>query len=144
MGSLLAVPSDEEGNEALEMKAPVHIDRPFRVWEFLVAHNQLLIRSPKDSRNPFTIDLRCWGVVAMSLQATYQSLVVREATGDEMNRVEAPEIREGDVTLIVGDGASEGFIRCAGYELAESELEFYESSLDFSEIDRWFRRENGS
>lgn len=70
-------------------------ERTFKVWEYLVSHGQLLIRSPKapatgsSPERTTNVDLVCVGVEYMALPRALHGLVVREPTAAEVASVSA-------------------------------------------------------
>lgn len=106
--------------------------RIFRIWDFRVSHDQLLIRSPKSASEPSNIDLAFVGVEFVELPTMLKGLRVAEPTADDAKRVELALNRPvalNRVFVIETDGHRYAIV-AAAMRVSENELDMFESSLE--------------
>jgi hypothetical protein len=65
-------------------------ERRFVLWAYSISHGQLLLRSTADGDHETTIDLLFKPVGAIKLQGGHDGLVIRCATAEEAERLDAP------------------------------------------------------
>ena len=58
----------------------INSDRSFRLWEYRVSHDQLLVRSPKSETNSTNFDLIFVGVKYIELPALFSGLSIVSGT----------------------------------------------------------------
>jgi hypothetical protein len=120
------------------MNTPIaKFDRPFQVWEYVVSHRQLLLRSPKSRSSPTNIDLVFRGVRVMHLRHSYPAIRLRRASAEEQEAIErAAGGPESHVTahLLLGDGLNDGFVLCVSFEVRENTLDLHQTGLDFTRM----------
>ncbi len=63
--------------------------REFQLWEYRVGHGSLLIRSPAGPGVETSIDIICVGVEYLAAPRHLGEIAVSEATGAEVERLEA-------------------------------------------------------
>jgi hypothetical protein len=62
--------------------------REFQLWEYHVSHGSLLIRSPAGPGFETSIDIICLGVEYLAAPRHLGEIIVSEATGAEIERLE--------------------------------------------------------
>src|SRR5215472_8416794 len=65
------------------MQQLVSFTRNFQVWEYIVGHRQLLIRSTKAAGLATRVDILFKDVAAIHLPTTFEGLTITEASGHE-------------------------------------------------------------
>lgn len=99
--------------------------RRFRLWEYRVSHNQLLIRSPKNSDFSTNIDLVFWGVEFLKIPSSFNGLSVRKGSKSD-DRLNVKEID----SFIFESSGQEFFLEAGGCKILENELDIFEASLE--------------
>src|SRR5438105_3889993 len=90
---------------------PLHLDRPFRPWQYEVSHRRLVFRSVAD-RTGDTIDVVFLDVLGMKIRHDYSQLLIADATvrSEIDDFIDVPERHDARyVRLTVSDGAHVGF-----------------------------------
>lgn len=106
--------------------------RKFRLWEFRVSHDQLLIRSVRSQQHPRNVDIIFEGVDYIELPTKPGDIAIDKPTREDVLHVHTSfrdDIDEKDIYVIVAQGRR-FFVVAAGMRTIENELEFYESSLE--------------
>ncbi len=106
--------------------------RTFRVWEFRVSHDQLLLRSARTERHPKNVDIIFAGVDFVNLPTKLGEIEISNPTADDLRRVHVAfreDVAERDVHVIVSHG-KRFVIVAAGMKVIENDLDFFESSLE--------------
>lgn len=114
-------------------------DRPFRVWGYLVSHDQLLLRSAKIKGYEENIDVVFFGVSYFQLFTILPGLTIRKInpkTEVIYDSVKKELVYEGNKLFEVIGGDERYLIVAAFVRIFENDLEFDESSLGFSELGR--------
>jgi hypothetical protein len=121
-----------------ELQLPLRADRPLQVWEYVVSHAQLLLRSPRSAQRHTNLDVVCDGVEAMHLRPLYAISDVRIATPQESSIIGAlaGSRRAGASDIVVGGSVATGFLRCTNIRVTENDEDLWFSPLDFSAIRR--------
>lgn len=107
-------------------------DRTFRLWQFLVSHNQLLIRSPRSSVHCSNIDIVFWGVEYVEMPSHLKGVTMTANTTLEIEKAETL-IGKSDETssVFVIESESRKFLIIAGgFKVLRNNLDIFESSLE--------------
>lgn len=113
-------------------------NRHFQVWEYIVSHQQLLIRSPKSPGSAdrpaqtTNLDLLCLGVEFMSLPRSFHGLELTPATTDEMrliNQVLPDALPERLRILVTKSGRFP--IVASFFIFSENNWDIFESPIEF-------------
>jgi hypothetical protein len=108
------------------------LGRRFRVWDFRVSHDQLLLRSPKTSDEPRNFDLIFVGVEYVGMPTKLPELRIVDTTEDDVRAAErllAREVPKEWVFVLESQGRR-GLIVAAAMKAFENDLGFLESSLE--------------
>ena len=107
--------------------------RQFRLWDYSVSHNQMLLRSPRSPEVPTNIDVVFWGVQYLEMPTMLDGIEMGEATSDEseaMERFAGKNFKTSDVHWIVS--RHERFLVVAsGFKVLENDLDIFDSSLEY-------------
>lgn len=106
--------------------------RVFQLWDFLVSHHQLLLRSPKDEENAMNLDIVFVGVEYLQLPTLLAGIRFVETTSEDIRLAErqmGKPIKNTNVYVFVS-GEARHIVVAAGMKMFENELEFMESSLE--------------
>jgi len=95
-------------------------DRDFRVWDYNVSHDQLLIRSPKTPDRPTNIDIVFVGVRYMDIPTHFQCLEVSEGES----------LPENTRAYTLFDGQGQHRIEAVAMTVLENKLDYVQSSLE--------------
>lgn len=117
------------------------VNREFKLWDFRVSHNQLLLRSPKTETPQMNIDILFVGVYyldlptfvpepVISVPETSDFLKAQEALGRDVKKEELFVIKIGERRHIVVAVAMKIFEN--DLDLFESSLESFRIEVDFS------------
>ncbi|MFF3510343.1 hypothetical protein [Streptomyces sp. NPDC002573] len=90
-------------------------ERAFTVWQYTVAHHaRLLLRSSRRTESDTRIDLHVGGVNGMFLRPSYDGIVIREGTSEEVRHITSilgPEVfRQGGRLHVIGEDRMTGFV----------------------------------
>lgn len=114
-------------------------DRVFQVWEYLVSHGQLLIRSPKapaTGNSPelsTNIDLVCLGVEYMALPRRLSGLEIAPPTSDELRALDVvlgTAVDRKNVRILASEGKRFPVV-AASCSFFENDWDIFESPLEF-------------
>lgn len=106
--------------------------RTFRVWEFRVSHDQLLLRSPRTAQHSQNLDIIFAGVDYLDLPTKLGEIELTHPAADDLRRVHAAyreDVAERDVHVIVS-GGRRFVVVAAGMKIIESDMDIFESSLE--------------
>lgn len=113
------------------MKEPIRTDRTFRVWDYRVSHDQLLLRSPKDAgmRN---MDVIFVGVEYLSLPSQLNGLEISPGTAHEILLAEqgCGKQLSAEHVFSVRTKAGKHVVAAASVRVFENDLDLFESSLE--------------
>lgn len=107
-------------------------NRRFRVWDYRVSHDQLLIRSPRSEHQTRNVDVLFAGVEYLELATMFEELEIAAPTNADLARVQAahrPGVQLDYVRVLVSKG-HRYVVVAAGMEIEENELDLFESSLE--------------
>lgn len=109
-----------------------HTARDFRMWDFRVSHDQLLLRSPKTADNPRNLDVAFVGVEFVGLPTMLERLAIDDAQEADFRRADAalgvavPRHR----VFVIESGARRYIVVAAAMKVFENDLDLFESSLE--------------
>lgn len=81
-------------------------ERYFKVWQFTVSHNRLLLRSTRDRPPATRIDIHFGDVTLMLLRPSYEGIIIRRGSDEECFAVSEQyevEVRPGEL-FVLGAG----------------------------------------
>jgi hypothetical protein len=109
-----------------------HFNRNFRLWDFRVSHDQLLLRSPKNTENPKNLDVAFVGVEYVELPTKLKDLTVGEAGDDDFRRADlgVGKAVPRDQVFVIESGGRRHVIVAAAMKVFENDLDRFESSLE--------------
>jgi hypothetical protein len=115
-------------------------DRPFRVWDYLVSHDQLLLRSAKIKGFERNIDVIFFGVSYIQLHTVLSGVTISKIDPPD-EEVAYESIKkylkhEGNKLFQVASANERYLIVAAFVRVFENALEFDETSLGFTELGR--------
>lgn len=107
-------------------------DRTFRLWQFFVSHNQLLIRSPKSTQHCSNIDIVFWGVEYIEIPSFLKSVKLTENTTRDIEKAETliGKSVEASSVFIVESETGKYLIIAGGFKVLRNNLDLFESSLE--------------
>ena len=109
-----------------------HFKRNFRLWDFRVSHDQLLLRSPKTAENPKNLDVAFVGVEYVELPTKLKELTVGEAGDNDFRRADqavGSPVPRGQV-FVIESGGRRYVVVAAAVKVFENDLDIFESSLE--------------
>ncbi len=109
-----------------------HFDREFRLWDFRVSHDQLLLRSAKTDTFPTNIDIAFVGVEYIELPTRIESPTICPPAEADVERAQLALGRNipSDQIFVVEAGNSRYLVVAAAMKASENDLDFMESSLE--------------
>jgi hypothetical protein len=120
-------------------------DRTFKLWDYRVSHNQLLLRSPKTEAMPTNIDIAFVGVEYLDLPTQLTNLVLVPAESADLDRANEVLGKVGlESEVFVIQAANRRHIVVAvAMKILENDLDIFESSLE-KFWRRWNRQNDGT
>ena len=121
----------------LSEKAMFESKRQFKLWDYNVSHQQLLLRSPRTGNETDNIDLVFWGVKHVCLPSVLEEVSLRLATTEEVDQFSGLITTDSDIPVFhveASDGS--GVVVAAGCKVLKNELEIFDSSLVYFDRDR--------
>lgn len=106
--------------------------RNFRLWDFRVSHDQLLLRSPKNAETPKNLDVAFVGVEYIELPTRMRELRIEEPEVDDHVRAEQALGRPVPHTqvFVIQTDDRRHIVVAAAVRFFENELDIFESSLE--------------
>lgn len=103
--------------------------RKFQLWQFLVSHGALLVRSPKDAAHPRNADLMFFGVEYMELPRFLPDLEVDEPSDEDMARAEERlgKSAEPQSVIVVRSQGRRYLVVASAVKAAESDMDIFDS-----------------
>jgi hypothetical protein len=108
------------------------LTRSFRLWDFRVSHDQLLLRSPKTKDIATNSDIAFVGVEYVELPTLLNDAALDEAGDDDIRRAElalgktVPRSR----VFVLKCGERRYLVVAAAMKSFENDLDLFESSLE--------------
>jgi len=108
-------------------------DRIFRLWDYNVSHDQLLLRSPKSDEFATNVDVCFWRVEYIAIPAMFAGIQIHEMLESERRGVESMLGRAFDKSSghCVMSFAKRYLVVAAGFKVLENTLDIFESSLEY-------------
>jgi uncharacterized membrane-anchored protein len=105
-------------------------DRIFRVWEYSVSHDRLLIRSPKGAGHSRNVDLRFFGVTYMALGTLFRGLRVEVQTPEASRALlDSKAWEENSHVVILHSGQDRSIVVAASFAVEENERDIFDSGM---------------
>lgn len=106
-------------------------DRTFKLWDYNVSHNQMLLRSPKTSTLPTNIDIVFVGVEYLELPTKIEGLTLVQPDAADRQRVVAlGELAHGSEIFAIQARDCRHLVVAAAMRIYENDLDIFESSLE--------------
>ncbi len=113
---------------------PFYSGRRFRIWDYNVGHNQLLLRSPTSDGAETNIDIVFLGVEYLGIPSKLVGVGLMPAERNHAKKIERlmgrPIDRRSIHVLI--SGGKEYLLVAAGYFVSRNRLDLFESSLEYA------------
>jgi len=107
--------------------------RTYRVWTYRVSHDQLLIRSSRNSEHSLNSDLMFDGVMYMALPSLMHGIEVYKEPRESARR-SIPSFRELDFTFRLRSSNQDYWVAAGGLRVEENELGLWETHLQWEPI----------
>lgn len=106
--------------------------RRFKVWEYNVSHQQLLIRSPKTEEFQANIDIKFCGVLYLNLPTTLINISLSEPSIEEVNNVSLllPNKSNTEKAFILSSLNNRYVVVAVSCKISENELDIFDTSLE--------------
>ncbi len=105
-------------------------NRLFKLWDYSVSHQQLLVRSPITPDIPTNIDLLFWGVKYLTVETILRGVdIVRIDDCSSLNDYEAKFIKDGHKIFRIRSGGSSMIVVASGFRALENQLDIFESTI---------------
>ncbi len=106
-------------------------DRRFKIWDYNVSHNQLLLRSPRTPEINTNIDFVFWGVEYIDLPTSFVGISLEPPERADMFNVERSIGKPCDISGVycVVSGEQRHFVLASGFKVLENQLDIFETSL---------------
>ena len=111
--------------------------RTFRLWDYNVSHDQLLLRSPITDEHDTNLDVVFWGVRYLQIPTRFQEIQITRGTNDDSMRLSAilGEAVPLDDIFCLCESATRYLVVAAGYKVLSNRLDLFVSSLEYFRID---------
>ena len=107
-----------------EIETRIFPNRSFEVWDYLVSHKQLIIRSPGTEPGQLHIDLYFRGVHYLQCPSWFVGLSITQPTGTELQRFErslGPSRFERPWLRVLESGGERHFVVAALLKVGETD-----------------------
>lgn len=114
------------------MKSFSFPDRRFKIWDYLVSHQQLIVRSPGPDQGSPNLDLHFTGVMFVRAPVAFQGLAVLAPTlaeAEEMQALLAPAKCELEWVHILESGGRRYVIVAASLSISETDYPMMSTAL---------------
>lgn len=112
------------------MKVCVNLKRPFQLWQHVVSHGMLLLRSPKGDQFATRVDIVFTNVQATCMRTSFPDLEVKQCEAGEAAQIRTrfglQEARDLDVFVLKAAGMPDGYV-------VASAMDWHEDVKDFSD-----------
>lgn len=107
-------------------------DRIFKLWDYRVSHNQLLLRSPKTEAMPTNIDVAFVGVEYLDLPTELTSLALVPAEDSDLDRIKEAfgKVALESEVFVIQTSTHRHIVVAAAMQVFENDLDIFESSLE--------------
>jgi hypothetical protein len=108
-------------------------ERAFRLWDYNVSHNQLLLRSPRGPDVATNIDVVFWGVEYLAIASALHGIAMIPCGVEDRAKVEDALGKSCDpASLYCLQSESRRFVvYAAGFKVLENTLDIFSSSLEY-------------
>lgn len=102
--------------------------REFQLWDYLVSHGRMLVRSPNDQHFSNNIDITFAGVEFVSLPRYLPDLFLAQATVHDIEamREKLGERLDGSQVHVFLSGGKRFFVVAAHMDISESDVDMME------------------
>ncbi len=108
-------------------------DRHFRIWDYNISFDQMLLRSPASPEIAMNVDVVLWGVEYLDMVTSLQGLTIVSPSDEDVTRAREAIGREID-TSHVRRFESQGrrfVVVASGFKVIRNNLDIFESSLTY-------------
>jgi hypothetical protein len=106
--------------------------RTFKLWDYNVSHNQLLIRSPKNEDINSNIDLKFVGVSYLNIPTLFEGCSFVKPIPDEINKI--AYILKGKFNLdnifVISTSEERYIVVAKSCHFSENNLDIFETTLE--------------
>jgi len=104
----------------------------FRLWEFNVSHNQLLLRSPKKKFQPQNVDIAFVGVGYLEIPTQLDGITICQPSADEIDKIGERLGKQvaSDEIHVLSSGGKRYLIVANAKKVWNNDLDIFESSLE--------------
>lgn len=108
------------------------INRMFRLWDFRVSHDQLLLRSPKTETTPKNVDIAFVGVEYVDLPTKVPNPVLMSPEVSDLLKAQDSlgRIVQKNEVFVIQIGDRRHIVVAAAMKVFENDLDIFESSLE--------------
>lgn len=106
-------------------------DRSFKLWDYNVSHNQLLLRSPQSLDFDFNIDVVFWGVKYLDIKTHINGItIVPKPISEYNNTLIRINENESDLNVYMIESHDRcNLIAASGFKVLQNNLDIFDSSL---------------
>lgn len=105
-------------------------NRLFKLWDYSVSHQQLLIRSPMTPDIPTNIDLLFWGVKSLNVETVLRGVEVACTDDCSINSEQLTKfLKNGCKVFLIQSGGSSMIVVASGFRALENKLDIFESTI---------------
>lgn len=107
-------------------------NRTFRLWEYRVSHDQLLLRSPLSKTFSTNLDVIFAGIRYLEMPTFWHSLSITEGTPEEMQDI-CQRLKRNmphERIYILSSGETRFKVVAVSMKIFENELDIFQSSLE--------------
>lgn len=113
----------------MNAKTQLDFERPFRIWSYIVSHNQLLLRSTKGTDAKTRIDVLFKNVSLINIASNLDGLVIEEAGPDEI-RLDCTDVHlKGRKVFRVTSRNCQGYVVAGAVVVHEDEGDYLDPSV---------------
>ncbi|MEN8216846.1 MAG: hypothetical protein ABFS56_10835 [Pseudomonadota bacterium] len=106
--------------------------RTFRLWEFNVSHDQLLLRSPKKKYQPKNVDIAFVGVGYVEIPTRLEGIKICQPSKAEIEKVceiLGKKVAHDEIHVL-SSGEKRYLVVAAAKKMCDNDLDIFESSLE--------------
>lgn len=112
---------------------PEMTTRTFSLWNYVISHDRMLIRSPKNQNYTHNIDILFLGVYYLNLPTMMKGLTIYQADTEHISAIETLlniNLLKSSLSLFIVESNNHTYqIVAAKMHIEKNELGFFESSL---------------
>lgn len=106
--------------------------RPFQLWQHVVSHGMLLLRSPKGDRFSTRFDIVFANVQATCMRTSFPDLEVQQCAAAQAAEIRKrfgfPEADDGNVFVLKAEGIPDGYVIAGAMDWHEDDKDFSDRS----------------